>query len=149
MPAVAEPPLTRRFTALIHREGDLYVARCPELDVVSQGTSVEHAREMLAEAVELYLEHATPEEVSEQLATTVYVTDMRSAVAKLPVRSGAEVCRILAAHDFARVRQKGSHVIMQRDDPRTTIPVPDHNPLARGTLHGIIVKNGLPRSAFE
>lgn len=70
-------------------------------------------------------------------------------MAKLPVRSGAEVCKVLAAHGFVRVRQEGSHVIMRRDDPRTTLPVPDHRELARGTLHGIIVKSGLPRSAFE
>lgn len=78
MHAVAEAP-TRRFTALIHREDDWYVARCPELDVVTQGTSVEDARAMLAEAVGLYLEHASEEEVSEQLATTVYVTQIEVA----------------------------------------------------------------------
>lgn len=74
MPAVASPTRPRRFTALIHREADVYVARCPELDVVTQGRSVEDARAMLAEAVELYLEHATADEVRDQLAANVYVT---------------------------------------------------------------------------
>jgi predicted RNase H-like HicB family nuclease len=50
----------RRFTAAVHREGDLYVALCPELDVASQGRTVEKARSNLAEAVRLFLETANP-----------------------------------------------------------------------------------------
>jgi len=45
-----------RFSALITKEADLYVARCPELSVTSQGTDVESARANLREAIELYLE---------------------------------------------------------------------------------------------
>jgi len=45
-----------RFSALITKEGDLYVARCPELSVTSQGVDVESARATLREAIELYLE---------------------------------------------------------------------------------------------
>jgi predicted RNase H-like HicB family nuclease len=48
--------MTYRFSALITKEENLYVARCPELDVTSQGVSVEDARTNLREAVELYLE---------------------------------------------------------------------------------------------
>jgi predicted RNase H-like HicB family nuclease len=45
-----------RFSALIIKEGDWYVARCPELDVTSQGEDIEFARANLGEAIELYLE---------------------------------------------------------------------------------------------
>ena len=45
-----------RFSALITKEGDWYVARCPELGVTSQGKDVESARANLREAIELYLE---------------------------------------------------------------------------------------------
>jgi predicted RNase H-like HicB family nuclease len=45
-----------RFSALITKEGELYVARCPELSVTSQGADVESARANLREAIELYLE---------------------------------------------------------------------------------------------
>jgi predicted RNase H-like HicB family nuclease len=48
--------MTYRFSALITKEGDLYVARCPELDVTSQGENIEAARANLREAIELYLE---------------------------------------------------------------------------------------------
>ena len=48
--------MTYRFSALITKEDDLYVARCPELDVTSQGPDVESARSNLREAIELYLE---------------------------------------------------------------------------------------------
>jgi predicted RNase H-like HicB family nuclease len=48
--------MTYRFSALITKEDGWYVARCPELNVVSQGRDVESARTSLSEAVELYLE---------------------------------------------------------------------------------------------
>lgn len=54
--------MPRRFTAIIEREGDLFVALCPELDVASQGATVPEARANLAEAVELFLETASAEE---------------------------------------------------------------------------------------
>jgi predicted RNase H-like HicB family nuclease len=48
--------MTYRFSALITKEDGLYVARCPELDVTSQGEDIETARTNLREAIELYLE---------------------------------------------------------------------------------------------
>ena len=65
---------TRVFTALLEREGDGYVALCPELDVASQGQTVEQARENLREAVELFLESAGKQEISERLHSEVYVS---------------------------------------------------------------------------
>ncbi|HXT37575.1 MAG TPA: type II toxin-antitoxin system HicB family antitoxin [Chloroflexota bacterium] len=44
------------FTAILHREGDLYVADCPEVGTVSQGTTIDEAVDQLREATELYLE---------------------------------------------------------------------------------------------
>ena len=62
------------FTAILEREDDGYVALCPELDIASQGKTVEEARENLREAVELFLETASPEEIEERLHSDVYVT---------------------------------------------------------------------------
>ena len=62
------------FTAVLEKEGDWYVALCPELDVVSQGASVEEAKANLVEAVELFLETASREEIAERLHTEVYVS---------------------------------------------------------------------------
>jgi predicted RNA binding protein YcfA (HicA-like mRNA interferase family) len=72
-------------------------------------------------------------------------------VPKLRVLSGKEVCQILSKSGFKKVRQKGSHIIMQKQERGTTItvPVPDHNELRIGTLLGIIRQSGLPRSLFE
>ena len=64
----------RQLTAIIEREGDGYVALCPELDIASQGESVENARANLAEAVELFFETADTSEVERWLHTEVYVT---------------------------------------------------------------------------
>ncbi len=49
------------FTAVLHKERDLYVADCPEVGTVSQGKSVEEAVANLKEATELYLEEFPPE----------------------------------------------------------------------------------------
>ncbi len=65
---------THSYTAVIEKEGDMYVALCPELDITSQGTTVEDATANLKEAVELFLECAYPEEVKRRVHTEVFVT---------------------------------------------------------------------------
>lgn len=64
---------TTMYTAIIKKEGNLYAALCPELDVARQGTTVEEAAK-LREAVELSLECADPEEIKRRLRTEVFVT---------------------------------------------------------------------------
>ena len=66
--------MKRYLTAIIEKEGKVYVALCPELDVASQGDTIEEARKNIQEAVELFLECASPEEISERLHGEVYVT---------------------------------------------------------------------------
>ena len=72
-------------------------------------------------------------------------------MAELRVLSGREVCRILAANEFVQVRQRGSHIVMQRrlEASTVTVPVPDHRELRRGTLLAIIRQSRLPRELFE
>ncbi len=55
-----------QITAIIEREGDSYVALCPEINVASQGKTVEEARENLKEAVELFFECASEQEILER-----------------------------------------------------------------------------------
>ena len=64
----------RLLTALIEREGDAYVALCPELDIASQGSTVEEARANLVEALELFYETADPAEVQARLRSEVFIT---------------------------------------------------------------------------
>jgi predicted RNase H-like HicB family nuclease len=61
--------MERQLTAIITREGDGYVSLCPELDIASQGDTIEQARENLREAFELFFEVASEEEVCERLYT--------------------------------------------------------------------------------
>lgn len=70
---------------------------------------------------------------------------------KLRVLSGREVCEILRGEGFAAVRQRGSHVVMQKRSADTTItvPVPDHSELKVGTLTSIIRQSGVARRLFE
>lgn len=72
---------TLRFAAIIQREDDGYVAISPELDIASQGNSIEDARANLQEAVELFLEAAAPSEVQDRLKSELYVTTLDVAVA--------------------------------------------------------------------
>lgn len=72
---------TRQFTALIEREGDGYVALCPELDIASQGNTVEEARQNLGEALQLFFETASAAEIEERLHTEIYVTRLNVPVA--------------------------------------------------------------------
>ncbi len=69
-----------QFTAVIEREEDMYVALCPELDIASQGESVEKARENLKEAIELFFETASQQEVRERLHDEVFVTRVEITV---------------------------------------------------------------------
>ena len=61
-------------TAIIEREGEGYVALCPEFDVASQGETLEEASKNLLEALELFLETASPSEMQGRLHSEVYVT---------------------------------------------------------------------------
>ena len=70
----------RQLTAIIEREDDGYVALCPELDIASQGETVEAARTNLIEALELFFESADPTEVARRLHSEVFVTRVEVAV---------------------------------------------------------------------
>ena len=72
--------MTRRLTAIVEREGDGYVALCPEVDVASQGGSVTEARRNLEEALALFFETASGEEIEDRLCGEVYVTHVEVAV---------------------------------------------------------------------
>jgi predicted RNase H-like HicB family nuclease len=66
----------RTFTAIVQREGDGWVSLCPDLDVASQGDTIEQARENLREAVELLLECASAAEIQQRLHTETYLTSL-------------------------------------------------------------------------
>lgn len=70
----------RQLTAIIEREGDGFVALCPELDIASQGPNVEEARTNLQEALELFFETADREEIDRRLHGEVFVTRVEVAV---------------------------------------------------------------------
>ncbi|MDE0306926.1 MAG: type II toxin-antitoxin system HicB family antitoxin [Albidovulum sp.] len=72
--------MNRQLTAIVERDGDGYVALCPEVDVASQGGSVAEARENLVEALSLFFETAPAEEVGRRLRGEVYVTQVEVAV---------------------------------------------------------------------
>ena len=67
-----------RLTGIVQLEDDHYVALCPELDVVSQGDSLEEATANLKEACELFLEHACDEEIQSRLRPPVHLTEFEA-----------------------------------------------------------------------
>jgi predicted RNA binding protein YcfA (HicA-like mRNA interferase family)/predicted RNase H-like HicB family nuclease len=131
-----------RFSALITKEDDLYVAPCPELNVTSQGTDVESARANLREAIDLYIEtRGIPEaETPSQQPFWTFVEIAKQAVAKLPSISGELLVRALQRAGFVVLRRKGSHVSLEKRTsekvPRTAVR--QHPTLAKGTLSDVL-----------
>ena len=70
----------QQFTAIIEKEKNLYVALCPEFDIASQGKTVEQARINLIEALELFFETASPQEIEERLHNEVFITRLEVSV---------------------------------------------------------------------
>jgi predicted RNase H-like HicB family nuclease len=65
--------MKRQLTAIIEREGGGYVSLCPELDIASQGKTIEEARKNLQEALELFFEAASKEEIKDRLREEVFL----------------------------------------------------------------------------
>jgi predicted RNase H-like HicB family nuclease len=72
--------MQKQLTAFIEREGEGYVSLCPEFDIASQGDTIEEARDNLREALELFFETASPEEIRTRLHEEIYVTRLDVAV---------------------------------------------------------------------
>ncbi len=72
--------MQKQLTAIIEREGGGFVSLCPELDIASQGDSIEEARDNLREAIELFFETASAEEIKQRFHDEVFVTRLEVAV---------------------------------------------------------------------
>jgi len=72
--------MTYKLTAIIEKEENGYVSLCPELDIASQGDTIEQARDNLKEALELFFETASPEEIRHRLHGDIFVTQVEVAV---------------------------------------------------------------------
>ena len=72
--------MRRQLTVIIEKEGDGYVSFCPEYHIASQGNTIEEARDNIREALELFFETASEEELRTRLHEEVYVTHMEVAV---------------------------------------------------------------------
>ncbi len=72
--------MNRQLTAIVEREGEGYVALCPEVDIASQGDTVAEARDNLAEALTLFFETASAGEIDRRMRSEVYVTNVVIAV---------------------------------------------------------------------
>jgi len=70
----------KQLTCIIEREGNGYVSLCPQVDIASQGNSVEEARKNLVEAIELFFEMASPNEVLARMYSEIYVTQIEVAI---------------------------------------------------------------------
>ena len=70
----------RNLTVVIKKEDDMYVSFCPDIDVASQGVTIEEAKENLKEAVELFFEAASSNEISNRLHDEMLVTSLQVAV---------------------------------------------------------------------
>ena len=71
---------SHRLTAIIEREDEGFVSLCPELDIASQGSSIEEARANLIEALSLFFETADPSEVARRFRSEIFVTQVEVPV---------------------------------------------------------------------
>jgi predicted RNase H-like HicB family nuclease len=78
-----------QLTAVIERDNNMYVATCPEVDIASQGKSIEDARANLLEAVELFFEVASPSEIRRRLKKETYIMPIMPAAPDFKVRTTA------------------------------------------------------------
>ena len=72
--------MIHKLTAIIEREGDGFVSLCPELDIASQGNTIEQSRDNLKEALELFFETASPEEKKRRLHGEIYLAQVDVSV---------------------------------------------------------------------
>ena len=72
-------------------------------------------------------------------------------MSKFKILSGKDVCKILTDNGFVQVRQKGSHIIMQKkwENRTITVPVPNHSEIKIGTLQSIIRQSELSKADFQ
>lgn len=73
--------MKQSFTAIFHKEDDAYVALCPEVDVASQGATIEEARDNLREALELFFECASEEEIHSRVHRDAFISTLEIQVA--------------------------------------------------------------------
>ena len=101
----------RLFTAIIEQEGEMFVGLCPELDIASQGASVEEALANLREAVDLFLETADPREILERRSGS-HIVMQRADATTGPVT-------VPGADHFELKTGTLQSIIRQRKVPRT------------------------------
>ena len=80
MPPIPSIVTRAELTAVIERDRDGYVALCPEVDVASQGNTIQEARKNLEEAVTLFFETASDSELKSRIRSDVYVTRIQVPV---------------------------------------------------------------------
>ena len=139
------------MTAIIEREGNRFVALCPELDIASEGASIEEARTNLIEALALFFETASASEVARRLRSEVFVTQV-----EVPVWVSSEIfraqrfVRLWNKMGFASDRWRDSHRIMRRNLEATTgaVPVALHDSDGRGMVLSIIRQSRPARPVF-
>ena len=72
--------IKQRFTVIIEKEDNGYVSLCPELDIASQGDTIEESKDNLKEAIELFLEFASPSEIKNRLKSEIFITNLEVSV---------------------------------------------------------------------
>ncbi len=77
-----------RFTVIMEREDNGYVSLCPELDIASQGDTIEQAKANLIEAVELFLEVASPSEIDHRLKNDIFITPLSLGLTQITLETG-------------------------------------------------------------
>ena len=140
--------MTEKFTEVIIKEEEWFVARSVELGVVSQGKSSEEAKANLQEAVALYLESFGETVLPSGDAAMMCFPLAAKPVAKLPKLSGEELIAALKKVGFQVVGHKGGHVSLQKGEFKTVVPQQGELARLKGTLPIILKQCGISKEEF-
>ena len=140
-----------RFSALITKEDDWYVARCPELGVTSRGKTWNPRAPICAKRSSyIWKPGALPTAGQPKLPSSGPLSKFPPDMPKLPSVSGERVVKALKRAGFVQLRQKGSHVSLEKkvSDQTWKTVVPMHSEVAKGTLADILKQSGLTLAEF-
>src|SRR5436305_14850085 len=137
-----------RFQVTLDRDEDgVWVVECPAIPgCVSQGSSKEEALRNIEEAIALCLEVRAERGLPLPIETREVA--VVACVPRLPILSGREVVKIFEGLGWTVAGQRGSHIVLVKEDQIASLSVPDHREVAQGTLRSLIRGAGLTVSEF-
>lgn len=106
---------SHNFTAVIEREDEQYVALCPELDIAVREQAQKMRAPIYVKRQNFFMNMPLSRKLLNGFTLKCLLPGLRQQLRKLRILSGTELYKILEENGFERVKQTGSHIIMQKN----------------------------------